>query len=359
MKTKFTAIIIGFVIVIAALLQMGDEVTNTLPSAHLFSLQSGEEVEPGTTLAFPKDHGIHPKQGIEWWYVTANLESTTGEKLGVQWTLFRVSMPEVSSETSSPWWDGQFYFAHFAVQTDTQHMAFEKSGRVSDVTINAFPFEARLKNWSLESVDESFLPLSLTASQKGYRVALQLDNSPRVLHGKQGYSQKTQDGHASMYYSYPFLDVTGEVEFDSQLHTVKGRAWLDREWSSAFIDPSQAGWDWFSLQADNPADGGLMAFCIRSSSRRYEYCSATKIDENGQAQAFNNDQVSLEVLEHTQLGDVTYPTRWQLRVEGIEPVEIQSINPDSRNKLSIPYWEGRVKSRGGFSGAGYGELVGY
>ncbi|KZN56465.1 hypothetical protein N474_12010 [Pseudoalteromonas luteoviolacea CPMOR-2] len=324
-----------------------------------FSEHIGKAVNPDTELVFPKDHGIHPEQGLEWWYITANLESESKQQFGAQWTLFRVSTPNLSSHTNSKWWDGQFYFAHFALQTNENHISFERSGRAGSVTVNAAPFTAQIQDWQLTSIEESYLPLSLQASDSGYGVKLQLDHSPRVLHGENGYSQKTHDGHASMYYSYPFLQASGSVEFAGQTYKVKGRAWLDREWSSAFIDPNQAGWDWFSLQAKEESDGGLMAFCIRGADQNYEYCSATSTSSSGDSKAYSNEQVSLKVLESIKLDGKFYPKLWLLKVDGFEPIEIQSINPDSRNKLSIPYWEGRVKSTGGFEALGYGELVGY
>src|SRR5438309_4842237 len=49
-------------------------------------------VVPGKTFAFPADHGAHPEFRIEWWYITANLEDSTGARCGLQWTLFRQAM---------------------------------------------------------------------------------------------------------------------------------------------------------------------------------------------------------------------------------------------------------------------------
>ncbi|MCF2857115.1 ABC transporter [Pseudoalteromonas sp. SMS1] len=347
-------------IISAVLLVLGcSEQSSSTKSQFSFSQQIGDDVEPDTQLTFPQDHGIHPSQGIEWWYITANLESESKQQFGAQWTLFRVSTPNLASNHDSIWWDGQFYFAHFALQTNESHVAFERTGRAGSVKVNAAPFTAQIKDWHLSSIDDAYLPLRLQASESGYRVDLVLDNSPRVLHGKSGYSQKTQDGHASMYYSYPFLQARGRVEFAGETHQVTGRAWLDREWSSAFINPNQMGWDWFSLQAKDTSEGGLMAFCIRGAGQNYEYCSATSISPDGQSNAYDNEQVSLKVLERITLEGKDYPRAWQLNIDGFTPIEIQSINPDSRNNLSIPYWEGRVQSRGGFDALGYGELVGY
>ncbi|HAZ99434.1 MAG TPA: iron ABC transporter permease, partial [Halomonas sp.] len=43
-------------------------------------------------LTFPTDHGPHPDYRIEWWYLTANLEDSAGQPLGLQWTLFRQAL---------------------------------------------------------------------------------------------------------------------------------------------------------------------------------------------------------------------------------------------------------------------------
>lgn len=44
---------------------------------------------PETRFVFPEDHGPHNTFRIEWWYVTANLQTSDGTPYGIQWTLFR------------------------------------------------------------------------------------------------------------------------------------------------------------------------------------------------------------------------------------------------------------------------------
>ncbi len=366
--TKSGIIFIMLSILVACQPIDGQEKTNE-PIHNGFSQQFGKAVNKQSGLRFPDDHGAHHQQGIEWWYVTANLEADNGDTFGVQWTLFRLSVDEQNKITEqSPWWNGQLYFAHFAIQTDTLHQAFEKYGRKNQVTITAQPFMARLDDWQLLSESESFLPLNLSAQHKDYSANLKLKNSPLVKHGEQGYSQKTHQGHASYYYSYPFLEAQGEVVFAGQTYKVTGSAWLDREWSSALIDPTQNGWDWFSIQADETELGGLMAFCIRNSQQHYDYCSASHITPDGHVRAIANDDVAIQVLkthdlkaktQQKALISKTYPIKWTLNIEGFEPIIIEARNPDSRNQLSIPYWEGRIKTQGGFKGKGYAELVGY
>ncbi|MBV8806103.1 MAG: hypothetical protein JO042_13675, partial [Sinobacteraceae bacterium] len=41
---------------------------------------------------FPQDHGPHPDFRYEWWYVTGNLDSSSGERFGFELTFFRIAL---------------------------------------------------------------------------------------------------------------------------------------------------------------------------------------------------------------------------------------------------------------------------
>ncbi|MCW8091097.1 lipocalin-like domain-containing protein [Alteromonas sp. ASW11-130] len=318
------------------------------------AIASGTAVEKGYSITFPEDHGIHQEQGIEWWYLTANLTSDSGESFGVQWTLFRTLAP---SPIKSVWWDNNLYFAHFAMQHEQKHVAFERFARSGQADVTSAPFEAVIDDWQLRSEKSSFLPLQLNAAEKGYGVSLLLNNSPVTLHGTNGYSQKTQSGHASYYFSYPFLRVTGEISFAGQDHVVTGHAWYDREWSASLLDKDQIGWDWFSL-VDKDLQNGLMLFCIRGREEVYEYCGGTIIAADGSAKALKQDDISMSVVESLNVDNRTYPQKWRVTISDFSPIIIETITRDSRNNLSIQYWEGRITSSGGFVGKGYGEITG-
>lgn len=342
-------------------------------------IANGEPVTRGTALMFPKDHGIHTEQGIEWWYLTANLKSDTGETFGVQWTLFRTLIP---STIESKWWDNNLYFAHFAMQHQQKHVAFERFSRAGQAKITSSPFTATIDNWQLSSINEDFLPLKLTAAHKNHRVALTLSDSPMTLHGDKGYSQKTESGHASYYFSYPFLQVKGSLTFAGKNYKVSGNAWYDREWSASLLDKNQLGWDWFSLVDSDSGKSdqkGLMLFCIRglkqkadqgndinnqdnnglSNGHGYDYCRGTHIAADGQATDISKDSIKLSVVDTVTLDNRDYPSKWQIELTDSPVIFIESITKDSRNKLTIPYWEGRVKASGGFTGNGYAEITGY
>ncbi|USD30332.1 ABC transporter [Pseudoalteromonas sp. SCSIO 43201] len=355
MKTRLCLLLFILALCVAC---TPEPANDTEAQTRFFSQVRGTAVSPDYQLRFPHDHGSHPDQGIEWWYITANLHSDLGKAFGVQWTLFRVSAP--NTHYASHWWDDQLYFAHFAIQNDESHQAYERYGRAGQIEIATTPFIARLDDWYLKSDSSAFLPLSLHASESGNSINIKLNDSPLVLHGENGYSEKTADGHASMYYSYPFLNASGTLYFNGESHQVSGKAWLDREWSSAFISKTQRGWDWFSIRAKDSKQGALMVFCIRDNEQSYTDCRGTKIASDGKSpQQIEHNEIKLTVLKSIPLDGVHYPSKWQLELDGESPIIIEAINRDSRNQLSIPYWEGRVRTSGGFDGEGFAELVGY
>ncbi len=348
--TKCTFLLISAVFIQGC--KPASEVQNSEP----LQTVSGKPVDKTRGLIFPQDHGPHVEQGIEWWYVTANLKADTGETFGAQWTLFRT---QVALPFESTWWDDQLYFAHFALQHQQSHHAFERFARAGQAGILAKPFSAKLDDWSLSSTEQSFLPLTMKAKQDNYSIDISLDNSPLTLHGENGYSQKTDSGHASYYFSYPFLQANGSITFNGKEYKVSGNAWYDREWSASLLDKSQLGWDWFSLVSEQTPKQGLMLFCVRDAQQNYDYCSGTRINENGQARQIRRQNIQLQALKHITIEGRKYPSQWQITLPNTDPIVIESITQNSLNKLSIKYWEGRVKASGGFTGLGYAELAGY
>src|SRR5271167_4626823 len=86
-------------------------------------------VVPGKIFAFPADHGPHPDYRIEWWYVTANLEDSTGAAYGAQWTLFRQALRPGPQQEG--WASQQIWMGHVAVTSAGTHRfgeAFARGG---------------------------------------------------------------------------------------------------------------------------------------------------------------------------------------------------------------------------------------
>ncbi|TDF82655.1 lipocalin-like domain-containing protein [Pseudomonas sp. H9] len=316
------------------------------------------QVTRGHTLVFPRDHGPHTGFRIEWWYITANLQDAQGRAWGAQWTLFRSALSN-GPETSS--WDSpNLWLGHAALTGPGGHQSTETAARggVGQAGVEAQPFRAWINGWSLQGQDGiEQLQMSARGSDFAYRLNLH-STGPLVLHGDQGYSEKSGQGQASYYYSQPFYQVSGEVERDGQRVAVTGNAWLDREWSSQPLAAGQSGWDWFSLHLDSGAK--VMLFRVRETQGT-PYHAGTWINAAGQAQTLQGEQIQLQPLAWTiQDNGKKLPTRWRVQVplHGLD-VQVDAVQPKAWMHTRFPYWEGPVRISGSEGGRGYLEMTGW
>ncbi|MBA1229115.1 iron ABC transporter permease [Pseudomonas viridiflava] len=320
------------------------------------------QVTPGRVFSFPEDHGQHPGFRIEWWYITATLKDDTGRQFGVQWTLFRSAL-QPGIQTGSGWNDGTIWLGHAAATSATGHYVAERYARggVGQANVNTAPFSAWIDDWSLSSdtvAEDPLASLQLKASGKDFRYRLHLTSSkPVVLQGDQGYSQKSEAGQASYYYSQPFFNAQGSVDIEGKTYQVAGNAWLDREWSSQPLTANQTGWDWFSLQLAN--GDRLMLYRIRHKEGA-PYVTGNWIGADGSTRLLSASEISLEPLKITQIGEHSVPTVWSIKIPGMHlDITSEALNPKAWMGTNIPYWEGPVTFSGSQKGVGYLEMTGY
>jgi len=295
-------------------------------------------VTPNRKFVFPRDHGAHPEFRVEWWYVTGWLAGP----LGFQITFFR-ARPEEASDNPSNFNPRQILFAHAAL-TDPKrgrlvhdqraaragfslaHAALDRTG----VWIDDWRLELHGSRYDAKIAARDFeLDLSLIANQL-------------ILQGEAGFSRKGHRPHeASYYYSRPQLNVVGKVNG----RDVEGTAWLDHEWSSAYMAPEAAGWDWCGI---NLFDGdSLMGFRMRDKAGRVHYAPS--------GLSFK----PLRTWKSPRTG-VEYPVEMALNDLVLKPL-MDDQELDSRASTGTIYWEGAVRAfrKNSEIGRGYLELTGY
>jgi predicted secreted hydrolase len=366
------------IMLVAALVLGACERTSSPPGNSDFAVlakaaEGYAQARPGRPLAFPRDHGAHPDFRIEWWYLTANLKGADGQDYGAQWTLFRSAVrPPGSLETENPWQSEQVFMAHFALTSPDGHQAFQRYARggvhggEARAGAVAEPFAVWLDDWTLTSSGPEWLPLEVRATQDDHALHLVLDtNQPLVLQGDRGFSQKHPNGGGSHYYSQPFLQASGELRIDGHRIAVQGKAWLDREWSSQFLQPDQAGWDWFALHLDSGEK--LMLFRLRGAPQGGETGSTFRhgvlISPGGSKQSLDPERIEMQVLQRESVAGRMLPLEWQIRLPEIgRSMTIVALHPNQWMDVDFPYWEGVVTVNGdgkGSRGVGYLELTGY
>jgi len=295
-------------------------------------------VKSNPKLQFPRDHGAHPEYRIEWWYVTGWLDGP----LGFQITFFR-ARPEEESDNPSRFNPRQILFAHAAL-TDPKRGRLLHDQRAARAGFSLAHAETDrtgvwIDDWKLE----------LEANRYHARIAARdfdfdftLFSPQLVLQGERGFSRK---GHraeeASYYYSRPQINVAGKVNGTK----VSGTAWLDHEWSSAYLAPEAAGWDWCGL---NMLDGSsLMGFRMRDKAGGTHFTSP------------GTQMRPLRVWKSPRTG-VEYPVSMQVNDLRLEPL-MDDQELDSRASTGTIYWEGAVRAfrNNNQVGQGYLELTGY
>lgn len=331
-------------------------------------------------LEFPRDHGAHRTFRTEWWYVTANLDGDDGARYGVQLVFFRQALrpPAATSRPGSLAAD-EMILAHAAV-TDGRGQRFfaeerlaRGAGGLGSVRGPAAgqPFEVVCADWSARAsaAGDGFLPLALRAGGERFAFELSLQpGKPVVLQGERGLSRKSDEpGNASIYYSMTRLPIGGELVVDGARHTVRGEAWLDREWSTSALGADQVGWDWFSLQLDDGCE--LMWYQLRKRDGSVDpWSRGSLVERDGTLRPLGRGDVVAEPLGSWRAADgaASYPARWRLVGAGAVPFELEVVPvlPDQELRVLVRYWEGAVDVRGTRAGAavagrGYLEMTGY
>lgn len=363
----------GLLLSLALLLSACD--TQPPPSEPAVSVDQvmGAEPDPGFARAyeprafqFPADHGAHPEYATEWWYLTGNLHTQSGQRFGYQFTLFRVGLRPGEAAQDSAWRTNQVYMGHLAISDigAQQHHSAERFARAAAGLAGArvSPFEVWLGAWSMRGGAELF-PLSVSAQHEniGLSLRLQTGDKPLVLQGDRGLSRKSAaPGNASYYYSFTRLPTSGELRIGDTVYNVQGDSWMDREWSSSALDPDQAGWDWFALQLEDGRE--LMYYQLRNrQGGTHPFSRGTLVDNDGRVHSLLPEQVRLKPLRYWQTGDGTrYPVGWRLQAPeyGLD-LEVNAAIDDQLMDHSVRYWEGAVEVSGSHRGRGYLELSGY
>lgn len=311
---------------------------------------------PDTGLVFPGDLGPHPRHRIEWWYLTANLKTESGQPLGLQWTQFRQALaprePDAVPDPSS-WPLQAAWMAHAAVSWQGEHEFAERLARgdVGNAGATARPFSVWLDHWQLEAVSDRRWRLQVTAGSFGYDLTLTIAGQP-VAHGINGFSAKSDTGQGSMYFSYVDIAISGTVTVQGQALEVAGRGWFDREWSSQFLKTGQQGWDWFALHLES--GDKLMAFRLRESDGAF--VSGTWMPAQGDPMPLQGKDLELSVLNRRDAVPVSW--RIELPAHGVD-LTVEAPGGDYYNDGLFPYWESPVSVHGSHTGEGYMELTGY
>jgi predicted secreted hydrolase len=335
-------------------------------------------VRRGRVQQFPRDHGAHLGAAIEWWYLTGELRASGEARYGFQITFFR-SRTGLAESLPSRFAPRHLLFAHAAL-TDlprrrhlhAQHIARWSGDPQAPLARAALQdTDLRLAGWTLQRRDLDGRSLYLTrfdtGAEAGFELQLELRaTQPPLLQGEAGFSRKgPQEAQASHYVTEPQLQAAGTLRLDGRRQTVRGRAWLDHEWSDELMHPDAVGWDWIGMNLDDGA--ALTAFRLRRADGSSLWAGGSWRSADGEQRSFAPEGVRFtpgRVWTSPSSG-ARYPLDWQVdtpagRFEVRALLDAQEL--DSRGSTGTVYWEGLAELRDVQQrrvGSGYLEMTGY
>lgn len=324
------------------------------------------QVVPGAVLQFPRDHGSHPTFRTEWWYVTGWVRDDAGRDFGIQITFFR-NRTGIDENGGSRFAPKQLLFAHAAIaDPGRRHLRHDQRAARAGMGLAesaADTTDVHIDTWRLRLDGNTY---HARVDAREFTLDLRFDaQRPPLLQGVAGVSRKgPQPEQASYYYSRPDLRASGVLTLDGRALQVHGGAWLDHEWSSAYLAQEARGWDWTGLHFDDGS--ALMAFRMRDVSGASFWAGGAVVDARGNMQPLVPADVRFTAMRlwRSPRTGITYPVAFALRAGAVD-VTLEPLfddqELDSRASVGTIYWEGAVRALAGGRevGRGYLELTGY
>jgi predicted secreted hydrolase len=310
-------------------------------------------------MQFPKDNFPH-KSRIEWWYFNGNLEDKKGNRYAFMNCLFKTDPRKTDIPLVNKIPAKEVYFSH---------------STLSDLKNNKFIARTHpLSVLSKDSLTKKNLFINyLNPSTSGYM------NNELIQTGKSEYKIKNEDIELTLkarkkpfmhngngefnlekikvyYYSLTDLEAEGIIRINGKPIEVKGRAWMDHEWTAG---AGAKNWDWFSVQLDNGTE--LMINYYNNGEHAY-----AGINPKNQKGEFAEDLILLpKKIWKSRVTCAEYPTAWRIEVPSKKiALDVKAVMEKQEILFgSLNYWEGPTGVSGTMGGKkvhgrGFMELVG-
>ena len=315
---------------------------------------------PAPLIELPRDEGYHDVP-VEWWYFSGHLSAPDDAEYSFHFAGFNFTGVEGVVPLGLT-----ARVMHLTLASPDQGSLVKGArARVGRGNVPDRGFSVAVGGWSMSGSDGEF---QLTVGGQDEGLALQLESVKDVVfHDEDGLLDMGPGGE-SYYYTYPRLDVRGQVTAGGETREVSGQAWMDHQWGG--IVSAKVGWDWFSVQLDGGDEAmvfSLWDYETREPVRR----GGTFVGSDGSVTYLAEDDIDISATGEwtSPRTGIAYPSGWRL---GIAPLgldlDVRPTHPDAEFDVEefnpLAYWEGQV-SVGGVrndepvSGVGFVELVGY
>lgn len=316
-------------------------------------------------IQFPKDAVAH-KCVIEWWYFNGALTDKNGGKYSFMNCLFKADPKRVHVPLLSRIPFSNIFFHHEIISDLKTGKSYREIEFPVIVSKDSFSEEKLFVNYIDTNIFSGYVNYSIEEIEKfSYRVRgrnfdlSMVAQKPPLYEGGTGLVDlKTKKTYC---YSLTNLLTEGRIRINGRWIEVKGKSWMDHQWSSTTY--SKDRWAWFSIQLNN----GTEIVCFEYEDRGRITRQASVIDKNGRQTDYFNPTIEPAGREWKSRKTKTiYPLVWRLFVpEGKIDLLIEARTQEQEMIFGpIKYWEGPTAVAGGcgghrVTGVGFMELVGF
>lgn len=304
----------------------------------------------------PQDEQVHHMNSLEWWYFTGHLYNADSSlEFGTEFVIFH----------TTPRGKKDFLILNFALsdpQQDTfyYHYEFDRKQERLD---SSQPLNLAVVG------DEDTLALlrgllgnyAWQARSASGDLALKIKTTPGkglLLHDGVGYEDYGGLARAG-YYSYPRLEAEGELSLMGEKIPVQGELWYDRQWNCLSVYETKVGWDWFSVQFEEPRSELMLYQLNHPKKDSVILKGGSYFTEEGSQIELASEDITLSPLEFWESPETgsRYPLRWRAQIPRLElDLEIeaeiaqQELEMRYLKVVRINYWEGMCTARGTLAG---------
>jgi predicted secreted hydrolase len=295
-------------------------------------------------VQLPRDHFGHPASSIEWWYFTALVHDSEGQRFSVFFTLFssRGLLLPVAQVRD--------------LQTGNVVGQSEQvgPGRVGPASLDVSIRGSRLRYQPTAD--------TWTFSNSGPRLHLSLRQRPEkpyALHGNGTGVIRQSTAGRSQYYSDTRMRASGTLRVGGKTVTVTGESWLDHQWGNFLNDPRAFNWDWFSCRFNDRSELMLYQFLDRKTGRPLaSFRNGTFVNRSGHAFGLTAFTAAHGTRVLRAAGHA-WPLDWNLRVPRLGLNEhVRALFPNQLVRTtSLPtFWEGAAQATGSYTGTCFVEI---
>ena len=279
--------------------------------------------------SFEEEFLTHKKDS-EWWYSTGYFSDEENNEYAYQFTLaririfgirFHVILTALTDITNKKHFYGQqIALFNKGITTSNNETTFGKIALMKYSKNNKSPFGK----------------MDLTINAKDYSINFDLDaKKAPVWHCDEGLLLMGNTGDpkdSTYYYSITNLDLTGTLELKGKRHTVKGKAWYDKQGGTYHLAKPVTNWEWFSFRFFDGEE--IMLFPFPNTG----YKDGTYIKKDGQYERLND-------FTYEPLGFIIEPTTgykfsygWKFSIPNIKGEEYL-LKPRVDGQFNVAFYE--------------------